>query len=57
MSVDCLPPQPDDGGGGAPIEYTQCIDYYWVHYVSYDGGNTWYYADNEEYAGCFYMIN
>jgi hypothetical protein len=58
---DCLPPQPDPGGGGPgdpspqPIEMRQCVDYYWVHFTSYDGGQTWYYADNEEYAGCFYI--
>jgi hypothetical protein len=58
-------PTPTPGGGGDPgggtdpntnpaIYKRECVDYYWVHFVSYDGGQTWYYNDNETYAGCFY---
>jgi hypothetical protein len=54
-------PTPTSAGGGvepspspAEIYQRECIDYYWVHFVSYDGGQTWHYADNESYAGCFY---
>lgn len=39
-----------------PIAYKQeCVDYYWVHFVSYDGGQTWQYDDRETYAGCYYL--
>lgn len=34
------------GGGGG------CTPYYWVYYISYDGGETWQYDYYEE-AGCF----
>lgn len=43
------------GGGGDGLLKLECIDYYWVHFMSYDGGNTWSYADNEEYAGCLFL--
>ena len=52
----------DDGSGGGggsdppPVEYTrECIDFVWVHFVSYDGGNSWHYDDRESYGGCFYI--
>jgi hypothetical protein len=55
-------PTPAAGGGGPgdpspypPMYHRDCVDYYWVHFLSYDGGQTWQYADNEEYAGCFYV--
>jgi hypothetical protein len=61
-------PTPDGGGGGGeggggggdpnspPAAYTrECIDYVWVHFVSYDGGQTWHYDDRESYAGCYYI--
>ena len=49
-----------DGGGGDPnsdpATYKwDCVDYYWVHFKSYDGGQSWQYADDEQYAGCFYV--
>ena len=54
-------PTPTNGGGGpgdpspyAPMDHVDCVDYYWVHFVSYDGGQTWNYDDRESYAGCFY---
>jgi hypothetical protein len=64
-TCECPTPTPDGGGGGggAPppdpspepvLDHRECVDYYWVHFVSYDGGQTWSYADNETYAGCFY---
>ena len=31
-----------------------CVDYYWVWYVSYDGGKTWQATGEVAYAGCFY---
>jgi hypothetical protein len=31
-----------------------CVDYYWVWYVSYDGGRTWQPTGESAYAGCFY---
>lgn len=44
------------GGGGNPAIYRRdCVDYYWVHFVSYDNGETWEYANDETYAGCFYV--
>lgn len=34
-------------------EYKQeCIDYYWVWFVSYDGGKTWQPTGRVEYMGC-----
>jgi hypothetical protein len=36
------------------VDRQDCVDYYWVHFKSYDGGNTWQYADDETYAGCYY---
>lgn len=61
-TYSCQCPTPTPGGGGPdpnpnpnPAIYKQdCVDYYWVHFVSYDGGQTWSYADNETYAGCYY---
>ena len=41
-----------DGDNGGPIYDRDCIDYYYVYFVSFDGGNTWYY-DHSEYAGCW----
>ncbi|MFN0141317.1 MAG: collagen-like protein [Pyrinomonadaceae bacterium] len=35
------------GGGGNP-----CTPYYWVYYLSWDGGQTWEYQYSE-YAGCW----
>jgi len=37
------------------LEKDTCVDFYFVHFVSYDGGNTWNYADDEVYAGCYYI--
>ncbi|HMJ25153.1 MAG TPA: hypothetical protein VK475_04970, partial [Pyrinomonadaceae bacterium] len=61
----CSLSDPPDGGGGGgggadpnpnPVmTRRECVNYYWVHFTSYDGGQTWNYADNETYAGCFYM--
>ena len=61
-TCECPTPTPDGGSGGAPpdpnpqplLDHRECVDYYWVHFTSYDGGQTWSYADNETYAGCFY---
>jgi hypothetical protein len=39
-----------DAGGGGYGGY--CTPYYWVYFVSYDGGETWIY-DYSEDAGCF----
>ncbi len=37
-------------------EYSkQCVEYYWVWYVSYDGGKTWEPTGQVEYAGCYYV--
>ncbi|HJQ33284.1 MAG TPA: hypothetical protein VJ866_13940 [Pyrinomonadaceae bacterium] len=41
------------GGGGDPGYYdSYCTPYYWVYYVSWDGGKTWDIV-NVEYAGCW----
>ncbi len=32
----------------------ECVDYYWVWFVSYDGGRTWNPTGQVEYAGCYY---
>ena len=37
------------------LEKDDCVDYYYVHFVSYDGGQTWHYDDRETYAGCYYI--
>ena len=52
----CYPPLPDPGPIPTPTpeEYTQeCIDFYWVWFVSYDGGRTWQPTGRVEYAGCY----
>lgn len=48
------------GGGGYEGDYggggyydPGCTDYYWVWYVSYDGGQTWEPTGEIEYAGCY----
>ena len=47
-------PTPDGAGGAENPQYRwDCVDYWWVNFVSYDGGQTWYYADNETYAGTY----
>lgn len=50
----------DSGGSGGgnppPIAYKrECVDYVWVHFISYDGGESWTYDDRESYAGCYYV--
>ncbi|HEX6186954.1 MAG TPA: hypothetical protein VFZ40_02645 [Pyrinomonadaceae bacterium] len=40
-----------EGGGGDPSYF--CTPYYWVWYVSYDGGETWEPTGQIEYAGCW----
>lgn len=40
------------GGTGDETYYWYCTEYYWLYYVSFDGGKTWHY-DHMEYAGCF----
>lgn len=53
---DCFTPFPLPGASPTPAEYIQeCIDYYWVWFVSYDGGRTWQPTGHVEYAGCFFM--
>ncbi len=54
---ECFNPLPDPGPASspAPAEYTrECIDHYWVWFVSYDGGRTWNPTGQVEYAGCYY---
>lgn len=46
-------PTPGGGGGGYPIYYYNCTQYYWVWYVSYDGGETWQETGQVDYAGCW----
>ena len=64
VGTPCGSPTPggggDPGGGSDPNAYSttyerDCVDYYWVWFVSYDGGHTWYATGQTEYAGCFYM--
>lgn len=53
----CFPPLPEPGPIPTPTpeEFTrECIDYYWVWFVSYDGGQTWQPTGQVEYAGCYY---
>jgi len=45
------------GGGGYEGDNTYdagCTNYYWVWFVSYDGGKTWEATGEVDYAGCFY---
>lgn len=54
----CFKPLGDPGTTPTPTpeEYTrECVDYYWVWFVSYDGGRTWRPTGRVEYAGCFYV--
>lgn len=54
---DCFTLLPDPGATPTPTpaEYTrECVDYYWVWFVSYDGGRTWNPTGQVEYAGCYY---
>ena len=54
---DCFTLFPDPSPTPTPSETEQykrdCIDYYWVWFVSYDGGRTWQPTGQVEYAGCF----
>jgi hypothetical protein len=43
---------PQTGGGGNGSE-PQCTNYYWVWYISYDGGATWEPTGEVEDAGCW----
>jgi len=48
-------PTPTPTPTSETVEYRRdCVDYYWVWYVSYDGGKTWEATGQTEYAGCFY---
>ena len=47
------PLPPPTGGGGEPIYYYYCTNYYWVWYISFDGGETWWPTGAVEYAGCW----
>jgi len=54
-SCECVPdptPTPTPSGGGGGLIY-YCTNYYWVWYVSYDGGLTWWETGLVEYAGCW----
>ena len=53
---DCFTPLPDPTPTPTPEYKQDCIDYYYVWFVSYDGGKTWYPTGLVEYAGCFYAI-
>lgn len=54
-------PAPTGGGGDPTYDsyyyggdgWGGCTDYYWVYYVSYDGGQTWYETGEVDYAGCW----
>lgn len=53
---DCftLLPNPSPSPTSESPEYKHdCVDYYWVWYVSYDGGKTWEQTGQFDYAGCF----
>jgi hypothetical protein len=52
---DCFTPFPDPGATPTPQYAQACVDYYWVWYVSYDGGVTWQPTGQVEYAGCFHL--
>ena len=52
---DCFIPFPDPGPTPTPQYLQACVDYYWVWYVSYDGGVTWQPTGEVEYAGCFHL--
>jgi len=55
---DCfkLFPDPVATPTPTPAEYTrECVDYYWVWFVSYDGGKTWQPTGQVEYAGCLFV--
>jgi hypothetical protein len=49
-------PSPTPTPASATVEYQRnCVEYYWVWYVSYDGGKTWEPTGQVEYAGCYYV--
>ena len=47
------PIPPSTGGGGDAIYTYHCTPYFWVWYVSFDGGQTWHETGQVEYAGCW----
>lgn len=54
---DCFTLLPDPTPTPTPetVEFKRdCVEYYWVWYVSYDGGKTWQPTGQVDYAGCFY---
>lgn len=48
-------PSPSPPSSIWPEYSKQCVEYYWVWYVSYDGGKTWEPTGQVEYAGCYYV--
>jgi hypothetical protein len=54
---DCFKPfpLPEATPTPTPVQYKECVDYYWVWFVSYDGGKTWQPTGEVEYAGCYYV--
>ncbi|HEX6045337.1 MAG TPA: hypothetical protein VFZ22_12680 [Pyrinomonadaceae bacterium] len=46
------PPLPSPTPEQAEEYKQECIDYYWVWFVSYDGGKTWQPTGRVEYMGC-----
>ena len=48
-------PSPTPPPPSFPEYSKQCVEYYWVWYVSYDGGKTWEPTGQVEYAGCYYV--
>jgi hypothetical protein len=49
-------PSPTPTPASGTVEYKRdCEEYYWVEYVSYDGGKTWQATGQTAYAGCLYV--
>jgi len=48
-------PTPTPTPTSETVEFKRdCVEYYWVWYVSYDGGKTWQPTGQVDYAGCLY---
>jgi len=53
---DCFELFPDPSPSPTTAEYyKECVEYFWVWFVSYDGGKTWQPTGRVEYAGCLYV--
>jgi hypothetical protein len=52
-TCECPTPTPEDPG---PFYQARCVDYYYVWFVSYDGGYSWTPTGRVEYSGCYLIF-